>query len=226
MTRALTAGLSLCALLACAPPSSMPPPVPLAGDIGVGVNASGGLGYHAPPSGDGGTGPIIDLQGYAYSRLGQLEFGAVAYTGLSSQLGGGLFGRRVMQRGGLTLAPQLELGAAWAGAALPLAWSPKPQLWLTTQPGLRVLANPPETVLPQVSVPLGVAVQRGEHLTLTAELGLRWAITGAPCPDGATLSPYGQQCMFSDGTTEDAEARQTTAWLALGGIFSPSWRWP
>lgn len=219
---AALAALVACALVACVPPTSLPPPVPSTGDLSAGAALSGGWGHRPAPAGADDTGPVLDLSVWAAGRLDRWEVGALAYTGVSSQVGGAVFGRRWVSAPGapVQVAPQLELGSSWLGLALPLAWSPRPQLWLTTQPALRVSAQLDRSFTPLAVAPLGVAVQRSERLVLLGEVGARVALSGARCEAGATLSPYGQYCLGDDGA-QPAQPRELTLWASVGARFSP-----
>lgn len=221
----LAGGLGV--LCACAPPTSLPPPIPAAGDLGLGAQLSGGWGYRPGPAGEGDQGGVTDLSAWGLARLDRWELGGVAFAGLSSQLGGGIFAR--LPLGGSprwVVAPQVELGAAWGGLALPAAWSPRPGLWLHSQPALRLGATEDQGFTPTVLLPLGLGWERGERVIVLVEGGGRAALTGARCPDGASLSPYRQHCLLADGSVEPAEARQLTVWLSVGVQLNPAWTLP
>lgn len=166
--------ISLLVLAGCAPPALGPPPLPfVAGqdtEIG-GVLAGGGvvprdesLGCHGLLGCAGASGGF-----YAnYELHDRLEVGGMAFAGNTSLGGGGGFVRfwyldsEVFRLGG-----ELSAGWLWASVGVPVARRVGP-VWLWTAPsaGLRYFSL--------LRLPVGVAAQPGEHLTLSGELSVGW----------------------------------------------------
>lgn len=175
---------------ACAPPTALAPPVPMAADQHreVGGTASGSaLMHYRWDHGqrslmvDGGAG--VNL--WAMWNVKQFDLGGtLGAEFVSPDLVGhaGFFARyRAMERENLVIAPQLGFGWSYASLALPVAVQARDDLWLYTAPELGFrLAGP-------VQVPVGVSVGLREDLLLNAEVGVIPGLSGLGYLDGTTV---------------------------------------
>lgn len=179
--------LSASALIGCAPPTSMPPPVPMAStdrEIGVAVNGA------YPINGD----PIVggDVQIWDMQKLGdRVDIGEVVFAGTSSVVGGGGFLRYRLNNGkGFYFGGQAEIGLGWGGLGLPVAGKIGDKLWLYTNPTFRVVLSditgdiPNLTLAPQIHLPMGVSLGLGNGFRVSSEVNASYGASEFYYADG------------------------------------------
>lgn len=155
---------------ACAPPTALAPPVPMAADqrFEAGGMAAGG----ATISRNRGAQPDTALNLWAMGRRGRWDFGGSGglEANLTQELVGhaGFFGRyRAIEHDNFVMSPQLGLGWFYASVALPMAVRLRNDLWFYSAPevGLRLTGL--------VQLPVGLSLPLGPSTRLNAELGLQ-----------------------------------------------------
>lgn len=166
------------AFWACAPPSTLPAPVPMAKGEGValGGGAVGGVAWERceGPEAERGnclpeTVPTVDLQHWGMGALsdqwalGWTIGGGVGTPGIA---GGGMVRFDALATKRALLGPQLEGGFAWWAVGLPMALEVKDGLWLTAHPsyGARAMAS--------LRLPVGLGIALGERSRLDLEAGV------------------------------------------------------
>ena len=168
--------------VACAPMMSAPPSPPIPVDYGkeFGVGVNRGLGfddwYSYTP-----TGSVQMWQRFQVGPHRNNEVGLLLAAGFPSLVAGGSyyrFYRDDRSRGGIDIVKighQIEVGSLWAGYSIPIAVPLNDNIWLTTQPSIRL------SVVSIVQLPVGVSIEFGEQSRLDAEVGLHMGGGGGNC---------------------------------------------
>ena len=156
----------------CAPPTTLPPPVPMAED----ATAMTGMALVSGPGAArpgalllGGTEPEIDFTVWGHrKRHGGLLLGGVMFAGTTSLLGAGLYARKSFNNSpDFLIGGQFSGGLLWASVGLPFSIRIHGDVWLYTHPtfGYR-LATP-------LFLPLGLSMPAGRgQISVEATLGL------------------------------------------------------
>jgi len=171
---------------ACAPPSTLPAPVPMAkGDpmqLGGGAvvslvqgedcrvpdNAAFDTGLYYVPECSPTVEPLADLTHWGTVALtDQWMVGWQAGVGVATPgLVGGAMGRYDFTKNKrMLIGPQLELGFAWGAIGLPASFQVGDKLWLYTHPSVGYRMNG------LGRVPVGMALPIGDRLRLDLEAG-------------------------------------------------------
>ncbi len=187
----LIPAVTAAALLACSPPSAMPPPVPLAAgspaDLGVAMTAGYGHtgSYEAMYITDEESAPAMffgDAQAWILMGPGGKapQFGFVGSMGLGQLVTFGAMVRYTSIRmHNFRLGIQADGGWAWVRASMPVAYAPRDGTWLWSNPALQVS---PDAVnygfggnAPTVQVPLGLSqvIGRDGRGVVHFEIGYR-----------------------------------------------------
>jgi len=178
---------------ACAPPSTLPAPVPLGKangvELGGGIAASGAFIEDCRTTESVELGS--ELVGEPSCERTLVVFPDAAHWGVLPlndqwavgwQLGGGLGTPRIaggaMARLDLAkserhlVGPQLELGFAWAALGIPASMQVKDKVWLYTHPsvGLRMSG--------MARAPIGLALDVGKRMRLDMEAGVTIPVSG------------------------------------------------
>ncbi|HCH62315.1 MAG: hypothetical protein CL927_14780 [Deltaproteobacteria bacterium] len=175
---------------ACAPPSTLPAPIPMAkGDgvlLGSGASVSlatredcriddaaafdSGLPYTPTcstalqPSADGAFWGVVPLSD-RWAVGGQLTAGQ-ATPGIA----GGVMGRYDFTKNErMLIGAQVELGAFWMSVGVPASFQVRDRVWLYTHPSLGLRTSGPSRI------PLGVGVPLGSRLRLDVEGGVAYS---------------------------------------------------
>jgi hypothetical protein len=161
---------------ACAPPTSLPPPVPMAADQAVefGGAATGGAylttSRSCPES--QGCSPELDPTYGADAQLwlstpvgDRGTLGALLFGGTTTVIGGGGFGRvKLNSSPDSYIGLQGSAGWLWASVGVPLSVRVAGDTWLYTSPSVGFHFTG------LVSLPVGVSVHLAEDVLLNAEL--------------------------------------------------------
>ncbi len=170
MTRFVALIALLGALIACTPPSAMPPPVPMAANSGVDLGVAGVttygysfLDYAADLEDD--TTRYGDAQAWMVAGR-QVQVGVVASLGGSQLVTAGALVRYMFLRNPrYRLGVQVDAGWAWGRVGMPVAAKLGPGFWVWSYPAL---ATPPNAVLygsavegvnriPTMQLPVGIS---------------------------------------------------------------------
>ena len=155
------------AFWACAPPASLPPPVPMAADQSFEIGAAAETGELFKRSD-----PAFDEQTYGAQAWLQFRTGDPTEAGIVLALskpglyaGGGYFRYRPVHTEHFTLGAQVEGGFLWASLGMPVAVSPMDNLWFYTEPAVGF------NQLGLVQIPVGVSYEFAGHGMVDLEFG-------------------------------------------------------
>lgn len=189
--RATSSGILtlIATLTGCAPPSSLPPPVPMGADQSLELGGAASLGglisqrtqtdhlgnelSHtvAEPAVGGQLWGDVDL-GQRLRLGGTLFLEGYVDTGVAG--GGGLFARMRMDHSARSyVGLQVELGWAYGSAGLPVAYEVVDGIWVYTTPSLGF------SYRGLLRLPAGFSLALSEQMLFSAELGMQ---TDLPAP--------------------------------------------
>ena len=178
-------------LWSCAPPSTLPAPIPLSRsdglELGGGAVVSTGLGEDcrlpdevaldtgimATPTCEPHVVTLPDIAHWGVLPITeQLAVGWNVSGGMGSPVfAGGAMGRYdLLAADRVLLGPQVEVGVAWASVGLPASMQVNDRLWVYTHPsvGFRIGGR--------ARAPVGLSVEVGERMRLDMEAGLAVAM--------------------------------------------------
>lgn len=188
-------GAAWVSLWACAPPSTLPAPVPLGKTDG--LELGGGAVLSAPVGEDCRTDPgaswdtgivlaaecsptvewLADVQHWGLVPLSdQLAVGWMVSGGVGTPgiAGGGVARYDFMKKDTVLIGLQGELGWAWGSIGVPVSGKLGERFWVYTHPSVGYRMNG------LVRAPVGLGVELGDALRLDVEAGM-----GAPFMQGA-----------------------------------------
>ncbi len=187
ITRMLTLGTaSWIAFWACAPPATLPAPIPLGRNDGVelGIGAASSFVSRQDCRYDNGpvdtanlSEPVCEVNPHVLPDM--LHWGLFGVTdqvalGWRTSIGAGTPGiaagavaRWDWTEGANSLVgPQLEVGIAWASLSFPVSYQVKERMWVYTQPSVGLRQNGTATL------PIGLGLPLGRRLRLDIEGGI------------------------------------------------------
>ncbi len=133
------AGLTL---LACAPPSTMPPPVPMAKGTHMEVGAATSVGYGFRPILEEGstTSATADVQIWGlFGVTKRFQVGVTGFAGNSSAAGLGVLARyQLLRAPGSAVYFQADGGLGWARVGFPWSRRLRKDRWFTSSPMIQV----------------------------------------------------------------------------------------
>lgn len=161
----VVASIAWFVLWACAPMSSNPPPTPMpeAAKRELTVGTTGGHHDSVLPTYLQASARIATGSDKHHEAgfLVNAPLEMIGYIGA-----GGYYRHSLVHDDTISAGLQVELGWAWGGASLPLAYRVTDSFWLTTMPGVGIgFSN-------LVRLPVGIGWQYNEHARLDAEMGI------------------------------------------------------
>jgi hypothetical protein len=181
------ASVAVCyfAFWACAPTSTLPPPVPMAdqphGEYYAGLGS--GLGWNSwPPEGESADLAALNVNAaFGYNLGDGVSSGLIAYgpgvydlrwAEFWPSAGAGAYLRYLATPGQrFATGFNLQVGWLYASAGLPLSGRLGRRVWLWTQPS--VVVEPDSLVQPSYRFPLGLSVVLREQRALTVQANLQ-----------------------------------------------------
>lgn len=171
---------------ACAPPSTLPAPIPMAKGGGIELGGAGVLSlasgedcripedaafdtgrYYVPQCTDTVV-PLGDIFHYGVVPLSDqwaLGWQVGGGTGTPGLVGGAMARYDFTKNKRMLVGPQLELGVAWGSLGLPASFQVGDKVWLYTHPSVGYRMNG------LGRVPVGVGLPIGDRLRLDVEAG-------------------------------------------------------